>query len=103
MNDNTTNKVPNPVHVFIAAPLIGRIWVAIKNLCARFPGPLGSLHPLAVLELAPIIHGDGPENLPEFCPHAALHAVQRPDHAFHGMIRHPDDHGVTCQPLGQHH
>ena len=79
----------DPVHVLIGSPLIGRIWVAIKNLRARFPGPLGSLHPLAVLELAAVVHGDGAENLPEIYPHAALHAVQRPDHAFHGVIRHP--------------
>ena len=66
----------DPVHVLIGFPLIGAVWVAIKNLCARFPGPLGSFHPLTVLELAAVVHGDGAENLPKLCPHVALHAVQ---------------------------
>ena len=48
----------------------------------------------------PIVHGTL-SGFPEFCAHAALHAGQRPDHAFHGVIRHPDNDRVTGQPFGQ--
>lgn len=53
-------KTPDdPSHVFIAAPLIGTVWMAEENDRALPLPAAGNLNALKVLELAPIIYRDG--------------------------------------------
>ena len=59
----------NPVHVLVAPPLGGAVWVVVVYSGPRRPAAEGPLHSGAVLEFAAVVHGDTPEDLPEVLPH----------------------------------
>ena len=93
----------DPVHVFVGASLRCAVWVAVIYRCAGFSVSEGFLHSVAILKLAPVVHGDRLEYLSKVLPQLSLQLIQHFDYAGHRVICYPENEAVSCEPFRQYH
>lgn len=77
--------------------------VAVVNGGALSFPAAGLFHTIVVLKLTAIVHRDALKHGVEVLAQTALQAVERPDHAGGGVVRHREDDARPGEPFCEHH